>query len=254
MMFRCALKWIFVCLMLMAGFTYAGGVPDDARRHVVRGQTAAEMARIPADYETAIEEFDKARNLAPDWPDVYWNLADAQEKAGKFQDAAESLKRYLQLFPAAPQAPEIRDRIARLEFKAEQVITDEAALEIFSSLGNQDLWVLRGVSPGSDPSRFAVKILGRKGRRILMSYYAGMDGGGWQSFQAEPNGKAINLQLIEKRCDRETQEDGCPVINMVNMEIISRRHVKVYHKQMTSGVGGVIPPSVHEYIYAFEKR
>lgn len=232
----------------------AGDTSVEARKCFVRGQTAMEMVKVPADYETAIDEFKKARDLTPDWPEVYLNLAEAQEKAGKFQDAAESLRRYLNVFQAAPQAAEIRDRITRLEFRAEQEITDDAALEIFGSLGHRDLWVLRGVSPGSDPSRFAVKILGREGRRILMSYYAGMDGGGWQSFRTEPSGKVMKLQLIEKRCDRETQENGCPVINIVNMEIISRRHVKVYHKQMTSGVGGVIPPSVHEYIYAFERR
>ena len=43
----------------------APGVPDDARRFMNRGMAAAEGAKTESDYRDAIQEFQKAVNIAP---------------------------------------------------------------------------------------------------------------------------------------------------------------------------------------------
>jgi tetratricopeptide (TPR) repeat protein len=68
---------VFICLAILS---WAATVPKEAQRHFDRGLAAVEMAKTPDDYEEAIEEFRKAQALAPDWADVYYNLALIQEK------------------------------------------------------------------------------------------------------------------------------------------------------------------------------
>ena len=167
---------VFAVSALMLSAMNAGAVSEGAKRHLTHGQAAVEMATVPADYDLAIEEFTKAQSLAPDWPDVYYNLGVAQEKAGKFKEAADSLKRYLQLTPTAPNAESVRNLIIRLEFKAEQTITDKVALDIFASLSDSNIWKLTGSTPGSDPNAIgSMRFSGKNGQRIIVTYESGVD-------------------------------------------------------------------------------
>ncbi|TRZ88823.1 MAG: tetratricopeptide repeat protein, partial [Methanosarcinales archaeon] len=132
-------------LLLSTVNTWA--VSEEAKRHFDRGMAAVEMAKSPDDYAAAIKEFEQAIRLAPDWPDVYYNLGMVQEKAGKYRDAITSLKQYLRLAPNASDAATVKSLINKLEFKAEQTITDEVALDIFGSLGDRNMWQLKGTTP-----------------------------------------------------------------------------------------------------------
>jgi tetratricopeptide (TPR) repeat protein len=102
-------------------------VVEQARRHFDRGMAAVEMAKTPADYEKAIQEFEKAAQLAPQWPDVYYNLGLVQEQAERYGDAVTSLKQYLGLAPNASDAPEVKSVINKLEYRKEQ-LAEEAAI------------------------------------------------------------------------------------------------------------------------------
>lgn len=112
-----------VAAIIIAGILTANGqdVSEEARRHFDRGMAAIEMAKSPADIETAIKEFEQAKKLAPDWPEVYYNLGLVQEKAGKFADAAANLKQYIRLAPNASDAAAVKSLINKLEYKAEPV-------------------------------------------------------------------------------------------------------------------------------------
>jgi len=113
---------IILVLLLMSFSTRALGqaVSDEAKRHFDRGTIAVEMANSPADYAPAIREFEQAVSLAPNWPNAYYSLGKAQEKAGKFGDAAISYKQYLRLAPNASDADTIKTLINKLEYKSEQ--------------------------------------------------------------------------------------------------------------------------------------
>lgn len=117
-------------------------VSAEARRYFNRGLAAVDLARSPADYDFAIEEFSKARSLAPDWPDVHYNLGIIQGKAGKFREAAASLKEYIRLAPNDPQSANIQSQIYQLEYKAEQVLTVAEIIDVLVSF--RDQWAQEG--------------------------------------------------------------------------------------------------------------
>jgi hypothetical protein len=109
-------------VILLAGVsvTLAEIVPEEARRFMARGMAAVEMAKTPKDYERAVREFEQAAKLAPNWPDVYFNLGAVQAKAGNYGEAMRHYKRYLELAPNAPDAAKVREEIYKLEYRAEE--------------------------------------------------------------------------------------------------------------------------------------
>jgi hypothetical protein len=111
---------VAVILLAWVPVTLADTVPEEARRYLARGVAAAEMAETPKDYERAVREFIRAAQLAPNWPDVYFNLGFAQAKAGNYGEAMQHYKRYLELVPNAPDAEKVREEIYKLEYQAEE--------------------------------------------------------------------------------------------------------------------------------------
>jgi hypothetical protein len=114
---------VLMALMLICGITLSWGqqtIPEEARRHMVRGQEAAETAKSARDYKEAIAEFEQARALAPDWPDVYFNLGMVQGTVGNYDEAIGNLKKYLNLVPNAEDAARVRDNIYKLEYKRDR--------------------------------------------------------------------------------------------------------------------------------------
>lgn len=72
-------------------------VPAEARRHVERAAAAAK--RGPEGYYEAIEEYGRAIELAPDWPDPHFGLGLVYVKYGPTADAIASFERYLEMEP-----------------------------------------------------------------------------------------------------------------------------------------------------------
>jgi hypothetical protein len=114
--------FIILMILLMSFSTRAlgQGIPEEARRFMLRGMAAVEMAKTPKDYERAVREFEQAAKLAPNWPDVYFNLGSVQAKAGNYGEAMRHYKRYLELAPNASDAAKVREEIYKLEYQAEQ--------------------------------------------------------------------------------------------------------------------------------------
>jgi len=94
----------------------AKAVSDDAKKHFDRGMAAVETE----DYEGAIIEFEKAKSIATNWADVYYNLGLTQEKTGEYGNAIINLKKYLRLSPKAKNASEIKSLVNKLEYKKEK--------------------------------------------------------------------------------------------------------------------------------------
>lgn len=87
---------------------------------MARGMAAVEMAKSASDYALAAKEFEQAAKLAPDWPDIYYNLGSLQSKAGDITSAIKSFQRYLDLAPKSPDAAKVRDEIFKLEYRLER--------------------------------------------------------------------------------------------------------------------------------------
>ncbi|MDI6764759.1 MAG: tetratricopeptide repeat protein [Thermodesulfobacteriota bacterium] len=114
-----------VILIVWVSVTLAETVSEEARRFMARGMAAVEMAKTPKDYERAVREFEQAAKLAPNWPDVYFNLGSVQAKAGNYGEAMRYYKRYLELAPNAPDAAKVREESYKLEYRAEQQMVKE---------------------------------------------------------------------------------------------------------------------------------
>jgi tetratricopeptide (TPR) repeat protein len=93
---------------------------DDARRLMIRGQAAVEMAKSAGDFDGAIREFQRAAAKAPFWPDAYYNLGMVQGKADRYDDAVQNLQKYLDLAPTASDAEEVKTLIYQFEYKKEK--------------------------------------------------------------------------------------------------------------------------------------
>lgn len=124
-----------VVLLLAPAALYAQGRTDEARKHLVRGAMAIEMAKTPEDLSLAAAEFRKAAEIEPGMPAAWYNLGMVQAKSGKLKEAIASYERYLLLAPRAADAPKIRDEVIKLEFRLEQE-------EKFKALSGQ--WVTEG--------------------------------------------------------------------------------------------------------------
>lgn len=111
------------------------GRSEEARKHLVRGATAIEMAKTPEDLSLAASEFRKATEIEPGMPAAWYNLGMVLGKSGKLKEAIASYQRYLLLAPRASDAPKIRDEVIKLEFRLEQE-------EKFKALSGQ--WVSQG--------------------------------------------------------------------------------------------------------------
>jgi len=114
-----------VILLTWVSVTLAGAVSEEAQRYMARGMAAVEMAKTPKGYKRAVREFEQAAKLAPNWPDVYFNLGSVQAKAENYGEAMRNYKRYLELAPNAPDAAKVREEIYKLEYRAEEQMVKE---------------------------------------------------------------------------------------------------------------------------------
>lgn len=111
---------IAVMCIAVSGIAFGQIVPKEARQRFTRGIAAVEMAKSIDDYKSAAHEFELAKKLAPDWPDVYYNLGMILEKTGDYEDAINNLKTYLRLVPSSSDARQVQEIIYKLEYKRER--------------------------------------------------------------------------------------------------------------------------------------
>ncbi len=99
-------------------------IPAEAKRPFIKGVTFQKDATSSSDFELAIKSYKEALLLAPWWPDAIYNLALAQESAGKYDDAMKNLKLYLLTKPK--DADEAETKLYSLEAKKEKAAKDTA--------------------------------------------------------------------------------------------------------------------------------
>jgi tetratricopeptide (TPR) repeat protein len=109
-----------ILMIFGGGRVWGAPTPEEAQRFFTRGLTAVEMAHSPADFAAAARELEKAKQIAPHWPEVYFNLGLIYKKSGKYDLAINNLRGYLKLVPEAKDAGQVREAIYRLEFLRER--------------------------------------------------------------------------------------------------------------------------------------
>lgn len=246
--------------VLLLSTANAGTVSEEAQRYMAQGVAAVEMAKSSADYEDAISKFEKAKSLAPNWPDVYYNLGLVQEKAGKYRDAVTTLKQYLRLAPKAEDAAMVKSLITKLEYKAEQEITDEDALNIFASLADSNLWQMKGITNANlfSPHKW-IKSIQKNGQRLWIRAPGGTCSAPAQytgmvevlEYNVMPSGKV--LEFTTKYClcdesDRSCENQGAEYFRYY-LEVVSRRKITMtMRKWRTKDMGGGTADASYEFI------
>ncbi len=108
----------------------APAMPEEVERRMARGEAAFESAKDVSGYDNALREFQAAANAAPWYANAYFNLGTAQEKGGKAKAAIESFRFYLLAAPDGKDAAEVKKRIYKLEYAAEQTAAQAAAEQV----------------------------------------------------------------------------------------------------------------------------
>src|SRR5512136_1456140 len=112
-------------------------VPDEARRFMNRGMAAAEGAKTESDYRDAIQEFQKAVNIAPWLGSGYRNLAVVQDKAGQYAQAVQNLKLYLLTNPPAADAEAAKTLMDKIEYRQEKAAKESSPAAIAAKKQNE---------------------------------------------------------------------------------------------------------------------
>ncbi len=112
---------------LAVGLDHLPAIPEDARKHFVRGGVRFKDAKTAEDFSQAVTEFNDASRIAPWWPEARYNLGLAWEAGGNYSNAIANLKLYQLFTHPETESRSVQDKIYALEVKAEDVERAAAA-------------------------------------------------------------------------------------------------------------------------------
>ena len=104
-------------------------LPEEANRHMVRGEAFAELAGDKSGFIKAAAEFQKAANAAPWLARAYFNMGIAQAEAEQFSQAIKSLEFYLFVAPYASDVQDVRNMIYKIEVRQETASAPKVVAE-----------------------------------------------------------------------------------------------------------------------------
>jgi len=117
--------WVLLLPLLMQAQT--SSIADEIKRHLTRAKTAFSVG----EYQDALEEYQKAQELIPDFPDLYKAIGEVYEKLGgasNLTEAISNFQNYLKLVPKADDSREITDKIYALEYLRDKLVTQKKIL------------------------------------------------------------------------------------------------------------------------------
>lgn len=100
-------------------------IPEEARRSFIIGEALFKQAKNLRPAYEAADAFHTATTLAPWWSNAYWNLAVAQQFAGQYVSAKESLRLYLLTNLSAADRRIAQDRLYAIEA---DIITEKSSV------------------------------------------------------------------------------------------------------------------------------
>jgi len=101
-------------------------IPEEARKRMGRGKAAFKGAKEVRDFNDAADEFQQAVLAAPWLADGYYNLGIAQDRAGQYAAAIESLKLYILAAPNAPDVEKVKEMTCEIEYRKDKVAKESS--------------------------------------------------------------------------------------------------------------------------------
>lgn len=136
-------------------------VPEAARQHFQKGVALIEKAQTPDDLRDALTQFEAAADLAPQWPEIHYNLAQLAAETDKPAKAIKEFRRYLDLSPEASDRAKVQEEIARQQGLI--AIKRKVGLPGVTFAAMPDgIWVMQ-IYPGSRVANTGL----RKGAKII---------------------------------------------------------------------------------------
>lgn len=106
---------LFFCLMYALPVNAQQEIPEAAKGHFKAGVALIKNANKPADFLEAMTEFEAAADLAPQWPDIHYNLAKLAAETDKPAKAIKEYRTYLTLVPAAADKAVVEGEMVRMK-------------------------------------------------------------------------------------------------------------------------------------------
>jgi tetratricopeptide (TPR) repeat protein len=101
---------------LMIRYPHLFALPEEARKSVIKAEKYIEEGK----FEKAIEEYQKALELSPFFPNLYKALALSYGQIKDYEKAIKNMNIYLELYPDAPDIRAAKDQIYEWEFMMEK--------------------------------------------------------------------------------------------------------------------------------------
>jgi tetratricopeptide (TPR) repeat protein len=114
-------------IKLVATMDQPPAIPEEARRHFVRGSTLFKDAKTAEDFSEVANEFKEATQLAPWWPEARYNYALVLEAAGQYALAINALYLYRAFKLPDAEARAVQDKIYALQARQEKASRESSA-------------------------------------------------------------------------------------------------------------------------------
>jgi len=101
---------------LMIKYPHLFALPEEARKSVIKAEAFTEEGK----FKKAIEEYQKALELSPFYPNLYKALALSYGQIKDYKKAIKNMNIYLELYPDAPDIRAAKDQIYKWEFMMEK--------------------------------------------------------------------------------------------------------------------------------------
>ncbi len=214
-----------------AGSVSAQQISAIARQHFDRGLELSRSASKPVDLDSAIGEFRAVLASEPKFALAWYNLGLVQDAAGRYREAATSLRRYLGLSPGASDRRETRTLIAEIQAKADRSFSNQEIGYVLEGLlarryGCNSFGVVKRDSAGNLLARTRILYYQGPGRSVLEQFD-----------RLELHGPRVRLLSVMDICD-PANPGSCPRLIETTIEILSRTKANLV-ESISSSTGAV---------------
>ena len=123
MSFRCHLPLLVLLLLAYAASARAQSPPEPPPFDPLHAEKNIEVGNYymkKGNYDAAIERFQEAARLKPNFARPYRLLGEAYEKKGDKAEAVKAYRKYLEILPAAEDAGKVHKRVEKLSRELER--------------------------------------------------------------------------------------------------------------------------------------